>query len=631
MGPILVLLVLGIVLLAAVWIVAGLVRERRRIPQRLAEPVVAVNLTDNNNAVIVAEGHGHLVFANDKARSWFGMDGGEPNLELMAQRAQPAEPFIELFGKEGRASFQVGPRRVEATSYYVPRPDMSQLVVVMRELVGPTQRAERDPAHAMQVVGEIAELTNAGLRLPELLNGVLAAIAKMLLFDAGEINLWEADGQVLRPMGRGGERASEYFPRFDATDGVYHLDDSFSGWVARYRQPLLIADVRGRPDVHPKLNDYPFVSYIGIPLLIADRLIGTIDLGSLQRAAFDHEDLALLQAIGGQVAITIDNVRLAESQSEHVAELTGLQQIAQAVGSITEMRQIYGQLSTRIAELLNVEMCGILLYDAEQKALIAQIPFHNVADAIASMYRIPLDENSQAYRIWQNRDWWYTNNVQADDMVRSVGLSGLAEVLGVRTTALAPLIVGNRRIGAVQASNKRERAGFVDDDLRLLAVFASQTAIVVENARLNAEEQKRSDDPGNLQQINRTIDILKNPDDARAQVTARIARLMNVQICGVMIFDAERNMLVAQMPFFGVSDELIQYYELALPPGSPIYALYAESNGWFINDVTVEALARNAGLDKLGDLIGMRQVVAGRWQAFGRAPGRQQTEPPGIY
>src|SRR5579859_2188127 len=137
MGPILVLLVLGVVLLASVWIVAVMNRERQIVPVRLADPVVPVNLTDNNNAVVVAEGHGRVVFANERARAWFGMDGGDPNLELMAQRAQPTETFIELFGKEGRASFQIGPRRVEATSYYVPRADLGQLVVVMRELIAP--------------------------------------------------------------------------------------------------------------------------------------------------------------------------------------------------------------------------------------------------------------------------------------------------------------------------------------------------------------------------------------------------------------------------------------------------------------------------------------------------------------
>src|SRR5579859_4934279 len=139
MGPILLILVVGFVILLAVVLTSLLVRERRRVPDRMDEPVVAVNLADNNNAVIVAEGRGHIVFVNDKARLWFGMNGGEPNLEVLAEQAHPADNFLELFGKEGQASFKLGPRRVEATSHYIPRQDIPQLVVVLRELVGPTR------------------------------------------------------------------------------------------------------------------------------------------------------------------------------------------------------------------------------------------------------------------------------------------------------------------------------------------------------------------------------------------------------------------------------------------------------------------------------------------------------------
>src|SRR5579859_6363372 len=139
MGPILLLLVVGLVLLVAVLLIAVLIQERRRVPERMGELVVPVNLTDNNNAVIVAEGRGHIVFVNEKARLWFGMNGGEPNLEVLAGQTHPTDSFIELFGKEGQASFNLGPRRVEATSHYIPRPDTPQLVVVLRELVGPTR------------------------------------------------------------------------------------------------------------------------------------------------------------------------------------------------------------------------------------------------------------------------------------------------------------------------------------------------------------------------------------------------------------------------------------------------------------------------------------------------------------
>ena len=610
MGPILLLVIVGGALLLAVLIAAAIVREQERTPEHLQEPILPVNVTDNVNAVLVAEGRGRIVFANDKARHWFGMTGGEPNLELMAGQAQPTDSFIELFGKEGQSSFRLGNRRVEATSHYIPHLTQPQLVVILRELSGPTQtRVARDPAREVLVLSEIADAINAGHALSDTLNIVLDAVSHVIRYDAGEITLWEPESQVLRPNGRGGVAQASYYTRFEATDGVYHLDDSFSGWLARYRQPLLISDIASRPDVQPKLRDNPFTSYVGVPLLVADKLIGTLELCSLHRAAFDHDDMALLQAAAGQAAIAIENARLSQSQAERAAELAGLQQIAQSITGTSTLSQVYGQLATRIAELLNAEMCGILLYEPDSKSLVAQAPFHNVPETITALYRLPVSETSPAFRLWQSREWWYSNNVLGDDLVRSLGLLELARVLGVRTTAFAPMIIGNRRIGVVQASNKRDRAGFVDDDLRLLAVFATQTAIVVENARLRAAEQRRSDDLGNLQQINRAIGVLRDPIDARKQITTRLAEMLNVQICGILVYNEDRNMLVAQSPFVGVSDDIIQYYEIPAVRGSTFYALYDESDSWIINEPQLEPLSRNANLDKLSDLVGMRHIL----------------------
>jgi len=608
MGPILLLLVLGIALLIAVSKITELIRARQHTETTMDESVVPVNLVENNDAVIVAEGRGRLVFANENARHWFGMNGGEPNLEVMADQVHPANSFLELFGTEGQASFRVGPRRVEATSHYIPNQGNSQLVVVMREMSGPTAN-KSDSSQAMSVVSEITQTISASLKLDETLNAILNSIAQVIPYDTGEITLWEEDLQILRPLGRGGNTHLDYYDRFEATDGVYHLDDSFSGWLARYRQPLLIADASTRADVRPKIKDYPFTSYIGIPLQVAERFIGTLELASQKRAVFNHEHMALLEAVGGQAAIAIENARLYQSQTERLAELSGLQQIAQAMGSFTDPRQMYGQLASRIAGLMNVEMCGILLYDPDQRALISQMPFHNVLDALSSMYRIALTEDSTAYKLWQTRDWWYTNNVQNDDMVRSLGLSNLAEVLGVRTTALMPMIVGNRRIGVLQPSNKKDRAGFTDDDMRLLAVFASQTAIVVENARMYNDEQRRADELGGLQQISQAIGVLHDAGELYGQISDRIAKLMNAQMCGVLLYNAERNMLEAQMPFHGISNDITPYYEIVVAPDTPLYALYMEAPSWFVNDMTNDPLIRNSGLDKLAASVGIRQTL----------------------
>ncbi|PJF33281.1 MAG: hypothetical protein CUN49_18960, partial [Candidatus Thermofonsia Clade 1 bacterium] len=96
-----------------------------------------------------------LVYANARAQAWFGLSGGEPDLELLLEYVQPAETFLELFSKEGNASFRIGTRRVEASSHYVPHNGVPQMVVVMRELTSPNAGRETlDPTRALILVSD---------------------------------------------------------------------------------------------------------------------------------------------------------------------------------------------------------------------------------------------------------------------------------------------------------------------------------------------------------------------------------------------------------------------------------------------------------------------------------------------
>ena len=60
MGLVLLLVVLGISIFAAVFYLSRMRRSQQQFNATLAEPVIPVNLVDNENAVVVAEGRGHL-------------------------------------------------------------------------------------------------------------------------------------------------------------------------------------------------------------------------------------------------------------------------------------------------------------------------------------------------------------------------------------------------------------------------------------------------------------------------------------------------------------------------------------------------------------------------------------------
>lgn len=95
-------------------------------------------------------------------------------------------------------------------------------------------------------------------------------------------------------------------------------------WVAKERAPLLLADVRSYSDY---VAGAPEVrSELAVPVLAGDELLGVLNVESRQPAAFGGDELAILQAVAGQLAVALQNLQSRKMLKELAIRdpLTGL-------------------------------------------------------------------------------------------------------------------------------------------------------------------------------------------------------------------------------------------------------------------------------------------------------------------
>ncbi|NLX08376.1 MAG: GAF domain-containing protein [Chloroflexi bacterium] len=608
------LIVIGLIFLA--WLYA-LVRQTRQGlaagQNAVPRPIVPVNLTDGDEAIVVAEGRGRVVYINDLARNWFGMNGGAPNLNLMAQMIQPPDTLHDLLAGTGHASFRLGQRRIEAVSHAIPGGDGQRMVVVMREVNAAAAQSylDFDPVRALSVMADVGQATVAAQDLDSAADLILRHVGQAVPFDRAELTLWQPETQTLKPLGRAQHAFKTGLlnsPEKEA-ETAYPLDEGYGGWIALYRQPLLISDVSARSDVLPRAVDADVQSYVGVPLMIGDRFTGTLELNSRQPNAFSQGDVSLLQAVSGQVAAALEAARLYQEQATHVAELSGLQQIAEAMSQLGEPSELYGQLTQRIAHLMGVELCGVLLYQEDEQNFRSQPPFYGVPDSLVQPYRLSISEASPLYPIWRHQAWWFSNDPESP-VVRALALDEVLSAIDLNALALAPMFAGARRIGMLLIANKRSRQGFDEDDMRVLMSFASQAGVVVENARLYTDEQRRTRELGGLQQIAQAMGAVRSPADLYGQITTRIADLMGVEMCGVLLYHQKAQVLASQAPFYGMDDEVsINFYQLPSAPGSPVWELWQERNYWYSNNVRRDPAVGQTDLAQLATAVGIRQTV----------------------
>jgi GAF domain-containing protein len=88
----------------------------------------------------------------------------------------------------------------------------------------------------------------------------------------------------------------------------------FAGRVAADRAPVILDDVDHADVLNPILRQKGIKSMLGVPLLVAGRVLGVLHVGALTHRLFDEDDVELLQLAGDRAAIAIEHARAFEAE-----------------------------------------------------------------------------------------------------------------------------------------------------------------------------------------------------------------------------------------------------------------------------------------------------------------------------
>lgn len=137
------------------------------------------------------------------------------------------------------------------------------------------------------------------------------------------------------------------------------IGEGITGWVAETRQPAIVADVNR--DVHwkwvPGLDEERFHSMASVPIESGPRLVGVVNVQSIEERGFTPADIDFLRAIAGQVAGILERsellrrveaqlsaIRLSQDVHERFTQLSlegaGIPAILEAVGSLAGGRAV---------------------------------------------------------------------------------------------------------------------------------------------------------------------------------------------------------------------------------------------------------------------------------------------------
>jgi purine catabolism regulator len=250
---------------------------------------------------------------------------------------------------------------------------------------------------------------------------------------------------------------------------------------------------------------------------LAQNLPGLMGIASFEPKIFNPNKGAMLDLIANGIGDLWENHDLKISSQQMGREMDALIKFSKYLSSNTgEMELVLEQVLNELKNIIEVESCGVLLYDQDKQELVLQKPAFGYGDDKFTAYSLSTETKQQqgigvAIKVFLTGEAYVCNSIDRDQVTNR----RLAEAYGVRNSLTVPLIVDNRRVGVLHAINKKT-SYFTDSDVRLLELLGYQMAKVIENVRL-------------FGQIEAKNDLLRHSMDIHSQLTRMVLKEKNLE------------------------------------------------------------------------------------------------------
>jgi signal transduction histidine kinase len=317
------------------------------------------------------------------------------------------------------------------------------------------------------------------LELRGTLDSIVDAAAELVPCVLAEISLWDEQEQTLTL------HALRCEPRRAFPVGkTYPPGEGYTGWVVRHQQPLLVAHVEARSDIKPHLlpGEHEFESYVGVPLMAGEELIGTLVLIHNRACAFDEEDLGLLEGLAGQAAVAIRNATLYEELARRHRELAALNAVAQVISQSITLQEIIDQAVAKVTDVMEVDIGSLRLLDREKERLPIVSHRGLSAEYIQAEGHISLSDDDPVARVARSGEVLVVSDLARDRS--SLDLAVTTEEF--QAFAIVPVRSRESILGTLGVATRSPR-DFSPEELDLLTAIAHQLGTAVANARLRQE------------------------------------------------------------------------------------------------------------------------------------------------
>lgn len=380
----------------------------------------------------------------------------------------------------------------EAVRFTVTGVVLFSITLISWLFIGNVQRRANEAlrrTEQMRATSLVSQAAAQARDLSTLLNETVELIRQTFGYYHAQVFLVDSSGQYALLRASTGEAGRVLLARGHRLPVG---SQSVIGQVTAQGEPVIASDVSVDP-VHQRNELLPDTrAEMALPMHAGERIIGALDVQSVDAYAFDSGDVETLQVMANQIATSIENVRLLSEITNRAAENERLLEEAQ-----TNLQQI---------EALNRSLT--------RRGWREYLGARSAASTVGY--------TMQGRQVSEDTRW--TAGMRAAVSEQRVVIGGDGGSRGSQTVSV-PLSVRGEVIGVVEVE-RDERKTWEEKDLELVALLAERLSLALDNARLLEQADTLAHREQMVNEITQNVQQAESVDDLLQSALVELGRVL---------------------------------------------------------------------------------------------------------
>ncbi len=349
--------------------------------------------------------------------------------------------------------------------------------------------------------------------------------------------------------------------------GHMKLGPGLTSTVIQTKRPLRIGSAEEQESLGAiDVGGTPTLSWLGVPILSGERVIGVVALESLRAHAFSESDERLLTTLASSMGVALDNARLLGETKrllvetdERAAELAIINGVQEGLASQLEMQAMYDLVGDKLQEIFDAQVVDIGVLDEATQRI--HFPYSIERGERFPDQPIPLMGIRR--HVMATRQPFLVQERSAE-VAETFGQKAAIQGEVPKSTLWAPMVIGEEARGVISLQNLDREFAFSEGDVRLLTTVAASLSVALENARLFGETRRQAAELAIVNRIGQALSAQLDLDALIELVGERMRATFAADIVYVALHDADSEEI--QFPYY--SEDGLVAPQPAIPYGT---------------------------------------------------------------